>query len=120
MNFFKSNPQVLIYLGGSEGRPRKNVRQPGADPIEMQLYSGAEIVSGSVEISAPSGKKVEYKGIKLEFLGQVELPDRGGNHCFLASARVLEAAQGIMSRPQCLLMLLCKHACCTSRSFPRP
>jgi vacuolar protein sorting-associated protein 26 len=97
MNFFKSNPQVLIYLGGSEGRPRKNVRQPGADPIEMQLYSGAEIVSGSVEISAPSGKKVEYKGIKLEFLGQVELPDRGGNHCFLASARVLEAAQGIMS-----------------------
>jgi|MDTB01.1.fsa_nt_gb hypothetical protein len=23
-------------------------------------------------------------------------------------------------RPQCLLMLLCKHACCTSRSFPRP
>ena len=98
MNFFKSNPQVLIYLSGSEPpRPRRNVRQHGADPIEMQLFAGGDLVSGSVEISAPPGKKVEYKGIKLEFLGQVELPDRGGNHCFLASARVLEAAQGIMT-----------------------
>ena len=42
--------------------------------------------------------------------------------CRLSSRRACERCVRPHSpvRPQCLLMLLCKHACCTSRSFPRP
>jgi vacuolar protein sorting-associated protein 26 len=90
---------VVIYLSGTDSRPKRTVRQHQAEPIEMQVYSGSEQVSGTVEISTSSkGKKVEYKGIKLEFIGQVEIfHERGNSSRFVAAARILEPKEGVIS-----------------------
>lgn len=74
------------------------MRQHQAEPVEMQVYAGNETVSGTVEISTQSRKKVEYKGIKLEFIGQVEIyHERGNVSRFVAAARVLESVPGVLA-----------------------
>ena len=97
MQFFQAGPQVTIYLSGSEGRRRKSVRQNQTEPLEMMVYAGGETVSGTVEVATPSRKKVEYKGIKLEFIGQVEIYGSGNSPPFLMAARVLESAPGVLA-----------------------
>ena len=37
----------------------------------LPVYEGTESVSGKVDISIPSGKKVDHLGIKIEMLGFV-------------------------------------------------
>lgn len=39
--------------------------------MTLPVYEGTEIVSGKVDISIPSGKKVDHLGIKIEMLGFV-------------------------------------------------
>ena len=97
MQFFQAGPQVSIYLSGSEGRRRKNVRQHQSEAVEMMVYGGGETVSGTVEVSVPSRKKVEYRGMKLEFIGQVEIYGSGSSSPFLMAARVLESSPGVLA-----------------------
>lgn len=94
---FQTNPQVMVTLKGSDTRRRKNVRQVNADPIEMQVYDGDDIVSGTVEIAAPSNKRVEYKGMKLELIGQTELIHKDDAVPFLQGVKILESAPGTLS-----------------------
>jgi len=63
----------------------------------LPVYEGTEAVTGKVEITIPSGKKLEHLGIKIEMLGFVELiQDRGNSVKFTTLVRELEPA-GTMS-----------------------
>lgn len=42
--------------------------------ISLPVYEGTEVVSGKVDITIPSGKKVDHLGIKIEMLGFVGTP----------------------------------------------
>jgi len=73
MQFFQANPTIAFQFAGQQNRARKLVRIPGGDPAEQLIYNGSESISGTVEVSAPPGKKVEHQGIKIELIGQIEL-----------------------------------------------
>jgi len=60
-------------FAGQQNRTRKLVRIPGADPAEQLIYNGHEPICGTIEVSAPPGKKVDHQGIKVELIGQIEL-----------------------------------------------
>ena len=73
MNFFGASPTVAFVFNGQQSRTRKLVKVPGGDPVDMLVYKGHESVSGTVEVAAPPGKKVEHQGIKIELIGQIEM-----------------------------------------------
>jgi hypothetical protein len=52
---------------------KKDVPSTDKDSTTQSLpvYEGTESVSGKVDISIPSGKKVDHLGIKIEMLGFV-------------------------------------------------
>lgn len=91
--FFTTNPVVSFSFNGASSRPKKSVRMPGAESQELLIYGGQESVSGTVEISAPQGKKIEHLGIKIEMIGQIELhQERGSAIKFTSIVRELESA----------------------------
>lgn len=67
---FTTNPTISIIFDGQESRPKRAVKVPGQDPIEVPLYTGQETVTGVVDITLPPGKKVEHQGIRVELIGQ--------------------------------------------------
>jgi len=73
---FTTNPTINIVFDGQESRAKKTLKVPGQDPVEVPLYTGQDTVSGVVDISVPSGKKVEHQGIRIELIGQTGENDR--------------------------------------------
>lgn len=73
MQFFTANPTISFNFTDQAQRKRKLIKVPGSDPVEQLIYIGTEPIRGSVEISAPSGKKIEHQGLKIERIGQIEL-----------------------------------------------
>lgn len=67
---FTTNPTIIINFDGDSNRPRKTMKVPGQESIELPLYNGNENVSGVVDISVPAGKKIEHQGIRIEMIGQ--------------------------------------------------
>lgn len=64
---------IDIAFDGVKDRLKKEVPSSDKDSPTQSLpvYEGSEVVSGKVEITIPSGKKVEHLGIKIEMLGFV-------------------------------------------------
>lgn len=64
---------IDISFDGINNRLKKDVPSTDKDSTTQSLpvYEGTESVSGKVEISIPSGKKVDHLGIKIEMLGFV-------------------------------------------------
>lgn len=95
---FGVQPQINISFKNAEAKPKKSVRVPGKEPVEMVVFGGNETVSGSVEISIPAGKKLEHLGIKIEMIGLIELYfDRSNSLKFTTLVRELEAASTLTS-----------------------
>ena len=72
--FGGSAANIDISFDGINDRLKKDV--PSTDSkdtgtMTLPVYEGTEIVSGKVDISIPSGKKVDHLGIKIEMLGFV-------------------------------------------------
>lgn len=101
---FTTNAYILITFDEQDKREKKVVRDliPGgkskdAQPTytELPVYKGQEPVKGRVEISVPSGKKVDYQGIRVELIGQTELlQDKGNAIKFISHVREFEAQPG--------------------------
>jgi vacuolar protein sorting-associated protein 26 len=54
------------------------------------LYLDGESVAGQVQIRVKEGKKMEHQGVKIEFIGQIELfYDRGNHYEFMSMAQEL-------------------------------
>ena len=68
---FVTNPTVAINFDGQNNRETKKMRVAGHPSEDIVVYSGDESIVGTVEISVPSGKRVDHLGIKIEMIGQI-------------------------------------------------
>jgi vacuolar protein sorting-associated protein 26 len=67
---FSSNPTINISFNGQSSREKKKMKINGQEE-EYVVYAGQEPVCGTVDIIAPSGKKVDHLGIKIEMIGHI-------------------------------------------------
>lgn len=83
-NILGQSAEIDVYLDGQETRKWVEVENEDRKKERMLLYYDGESVSGKVNIILKkSGPKLEHQGIKIEFIGQIEiLYDRGNHHEF--------------------------------------
>lgn len=92
MSFFGlgQGAEVSVELENTEKRKKVEVLTEEGKRTKLPLYYDGESVVGKVRI-ALTGRKLEHQGIRVEFIGQIELfYDRGNNHDFLSLVKQLE------------------------------
>lgn len=110
--FFKSPVDIEIRLDGEDNRKHVDVKAPGASPANAKngvarrenvpLYKDGETVKGQVTIRPRDGKKLEHTGIKVQFVGSIELiggERNGQTDDFVSMAQEL-AAPGELRHPE--------------------
>lgn len=101
---FSTNANILVTFDEQDTREKKFMRDSAtggkskdvqATYTELPVYKGQESVKGRVEISVPSGKRVDYQGIRVELIGQTELfQDKANTVKFISHVREFEAQPG--------------------------
>lgn len=88
---FGQSAEVEIQLSNSANRKQVDVKNEDGKKERLFLYYDGETVSGKVNVNLKvPGKKLEHHGIKIEFVGQIELfYDRGNHHEFTSLVRDL-------------------------------
>lgn len=88
---FGQSAEVEIALANSENRKQVDVKNEDGKKEKLFLYYDGETVAGKVHVNLKvPGKKLEHHGIKIEFVGQIELfYDRGNHHEFTSLVRDL-------------------------------
>jgi len=88
---FGQSADVEIVLNGTENRPLAEIKTEDGKKEKHLLYYDGESVSGKVTIKLKKpGSKLEHYGIKIEFIGQIELYyDRGNHHEFTSLVKEL-------------------------------
>lgn len=88
---FGQSAEIDIYLDGQDTRKTAEVKTEDGKKDKLLLYYDGETVSGKVNISLKkTGSKLEHQGIKIEFIGQIELfYDRGNHHEFTSLVKEL-------------------------------
>lgn len=88
---FGQSADIDICLDGQESRKKVEVKTEDGKKELMLLYYDGETVSGKVNVSLKkAGSKLEHQGIKIEFIGQIELfYDRGNHHEFTSLVKEL-------------------------------
>lgn len=93
MNFFGFGQSADIHISLNDKDTRKQIEVKGEDGKMQSLYLfyDGEGVSGKIQVNLKNpGKKLEHSGIKVEFLGQIELfYDRGNHHEFTSLVKEL-------------------------------
>ncbi|CAK5263990.1 unnamed protein product [Mycena citricolor] len=98
--FFASPVDVDIKLEGEDQRKQVETKSEKEKTVSCPVYYDGESVSGQVSIRVRDGKKMQHDGIKVEFVGSIELfYDRGHHHEFLSLSQEL-AAPGEMRQAQ--------------------
>jgi vacuolar protein sorting-associated protein 26 len=86
---FGSTAEIAIELADGDKRKKVDVKNEDGKKEKLPLYLDGESVSGKVHLNL-KGKKLEHQGIRIEFVGQIELYfDRGNHHDFLSLVRQL-------------------------------
>ncbi|KAH8303323.1 vacuolar protein sorting-associated protein 26 [Drosophila kikkawai] len=92
MNFlgFGQSADIEIVFDGAEHKTAE-VKGEDGKVEKMLLFYDGETVSGKVNVTLKKpGNKLEHQGIKIEFIGQIELfYDRGNHHEFKCLAKAL-------------------------------
>ncbi|KAK9874440.1 hypothetical protein WA026_002780 [Henosepilachna vigintioctopunctata] len=88
---FGQSAEIEIYLDGQETRKTAEVKTDDSKKERLLLYYDGETVSGKVNICLKKpGSKLEHQGIKIEFIGQIEMfYDRGNHHEFISLVKEL-------------------------------
>ncbi|XP_064477185.1 vacuolar protein sorting-associated protein 26B-like [Ornithodoros turicata] len=83
--------EIDIVLSGTENRKQAEIKTEDGKKEKHFLYYDGESVLGKVNISLRKpGSKLEHQGIKIEFVGQIELYyDRGNHHEFASLVKEL-------------------------------
>ncbi|ALC44103.1 Vps26 [Drosophila busckii] len=93
MNFlgFGQSADIEIECDGAQKRKTADVKCEDGKVEKMLLYYDGETVCGKVNVILKKpGSKLEHQGIKIEFIGQIELfYDRGNHHEFKCLAKAL-------------------------------
>lgn len=98
--FFKTPVDVDIRLDGEDNRKMVDVKIGKDRRQKAPLYYDGESVKGSVTLRPKDGKRMEHSGIKVQFIGSIEMFfDRGTHYEFLSLVQEL-AAPGEMRHPQ--------------------
>ncbi|KAM5132138.1 vacuolar protein sorting-associated protein 26B [Mantella aurantiaca] len=103
MSFFGFGPSAELDITLSDAESRRRVEHKTEDGKKEKyfLFYDGETVSGRVTVNLRSpGKRLEHQGLKIEFIGQIELYyDRGNHHEFVSLVKDL-ARPGELSQSQ--------------------
>ncbi|KAK3101297.1 hypothetical protein FSP39_002484 [Pinctada imbricata] len=88
---FGQSADISIVLDGQDSRKTAEIKTEDGKKERHFLYYDGETVSGKVNIALKkAGSKLEHQGIKIEFIGQIELYyDRGNHHEFTSLVKEL-------------------------------
>jgi len=92
MSFFGFGPsaEIDIVLDGQDSRKTAEIKTEDGKKEKYFLYYDGESVSGKVNLTLKRPGKFEHQGIKIEFIGQIELYyDRGNHHEFTSLVKEL-------------------------------
>jgi len=94
LSFFGLGPTAAVTFAFDDSEKRKTVEIRGDKGAQRLLvYEGDEPVKGTVSATVKAGQKIEHQGIKLEFIGEIELIyDRGNHHDFTSVVSELAPA----------------------------
>ncbi|CAG8587080.1 16631_t:CDS:2, partial [Racocetra fulgida] len=91
---------IDVRFNGEESRKLVEVKIDKDRREKFPLYFDGETVAGRVTIRPRDNKRLEHQGIKIEFVGNIELfYDRGNHYEFTALVQEL-AVPGVMQQPQ--------------------
>uniref|UniRef100_A0A8B9KCL0 VPS26, retromer complex component B n=2 Tax=Astyanax mexicanus TaxID=7994 RepID=A0A8B9KCL0_ASTMX len=103
MSFFSfgQTAEIDIVLNDAETRKKVEHKTEDGKKDKYFLFYDGETVAGKVNITLKTpGKRLEHQGIKIEFIGQIELYyDRGNHHEFVSLVKDL-ARPGEMTQSQ--------------------
>ncbi|KAF8581112.1 vacuolar protein sorting-associated protein 26 [Ramaria rubella] len=98
--FFASPVDIDIRLDGEETRKQVDIKQEKERKESSPVYYDGDSIIGQATVRVRDGKKLTHDGIKIEFVGSIELfYDRGHHHEFLSLSQEL-AAPGDMRQAQ--------------------
>ncbi|KAK9739104.1 Vacuolar protein sorting-associated protein 26, partial [Basidiobolus ranarum] len=81
---------IEITLDGEDQRKMVEAKVDKDRREKFPLYLDGESVSGKVTVKVKNGKRFEHNGIKVEFVGNIELfYDRGNHYEFLSLVQEL-------------------------------
>lgn len=82
---------ISITLEDSETRKVGTIRSEEGQKEQHYLFYDGESVTGTVKVHLKKpGQKLEHQGIKIEFIGQIEVYyDRGNHHDFISLVKDL-------------------------------
>ncbi|KAK3842018.1 MAG: putative PEP8-vacuolar protein sorting/targeting protein [Linnemannia gamsii] len=77
---FSAPVDIQVVFKGEEERKMVEVKVDKDRREKFPLYFDGESVAGKIQIRVKDGKKLEHNGIKVEFVGNIELFYDRGNH----------------------------------------
>lgn len=87
---------VIVEFNDSETRKKVEIKQD-KQKVKRLLYTDGETIAGKVLVNLKDNKKLEHNGIKVEFLGQIELfYDRGNSYEFSTLVQELAPAGALV------------------------
>jgi len=101
MSYFFATPvDIDIVLDEPDTRQMVEVKLDKNRREKAPLYMDGESVRGAVTVRPKDGKRLEHTGIKVQFIGTIEMFfDRGNHYEFLSLVQEL-AAPGELQHPQ--------------------
>uniref|UniRef100_UPI00358F4E2E vacuolar protein sorting-associated protein 26A-like n=1 Tax=Myxine glutinosa TaxID=7769 RepID=UPI00358F4E2E len=83
--------EIDVLLDGAEGRKTAEMKSEDGKVEKHFLFYDGESVSGKVNITMKQpGKRLEHNGIRIEFIGQIELfYDKSNTHEFVSLVKEL-------------------------------
>ncbi|THC98926.1 hypothetical protein EYZ11_001563 [Aspergillus tanneri] len=101
--FFSTPVDIDVVLEDSDERQTVDVKLDKGRRERVPLYMDGESVKGAVTVRPKDGKRLEHTGIKVQFIGTIEMfYDRGNHYEFLSLVQEL-AAPGELQHPQTFL-----------------
>ncbi|KAJ5777980.1 Vacuolar protein sorting-associated protein 26 [Penicillium odoratum] len=98
--FFSTPVDIDVVLDDLDDRQTVDVKLDKGRRERVPLYMDGESVKGAVTIRPKDGKRLEHTGIKVQFIGTIEMfYDRGNHYEFLSLVQEL-AAPGELLHPQ--------------------
>ncbi|RWS27360.1 vacuolar protein sorting-associated protein 26B-like protein [Leptotrombidium deliense] len=88
---FRQTADIDVVLDCSDTRKLAEIKTEDGKKERHYLYYDGETVSGKVNVTLKKpGMKLEHQGIKVEFIGEIELfQDRGNHHEFTSLVKDL-------------------------------
>ena len=98
--FFSTPVDIDIVLADTDTRQTVDVKLDKNRREKVPLYTDGESVQGIVTVRPKDGKRLEHTGIKVQFIGTIEMfYDRGTHYEFLSLGQEL-AAPGDLQHPE--------------------